>query len=56
MTPVLYETTPPTPTIYPKMYKIALDPTRHFSHKLTTAFLVDSKPLLTTCDVGLPFD
>lgn len=54
--PVLYSTTPPKPTAYPKMYKIALDPTRHFAHKITSAFLADSKPLLTRCDVGLPFD
>lgn len=56
MTPVLYDTTPPKPTSYPKMYKIALDPTRHFTHKITPAFIADSKALLTRCDVGLPFD
>lgn len=56
MTPVLYDTKPPKPTSYPKMYKIALDSNRHFVHKLTAAYIADSKPLLTRCDVGLPFD
>lgn len=53
---IAYETTPPKPTSYAKMYKIGLDPNRHFQHKLSTQFLVDSKPLLTRCDLGLPFD
>lgn len=56
MNPVLYETTPPKPTSHAKLYRIALDPNRHTSHKINPAFLVDSKPLLTRCDVGLPFD
>lgn len=56
MNPILYETTPPVPTSHPKLYRIALDPNRHTSHKLTPAFLADSKPILTRCDVGLPLD
>ncbi len=53
---IMYETTPPKPTAHAKMFKISLDPNRHFCHKISTAFLVDSKPLLTRCDIGLPFD
>lgn len=56
MGPVMYETTPPKPTSYPKMYKIVLDQTRYYNHRLTTAFISESKPLLTRCDVGLSFD
>ena len=56
MSPIMYDLTPPKPTSYPKIYKIISDPTRHFTHRLTPAILGDSKPLLTRCDVGLPFD
>lgn len=56
MNPVLYETTPPKPTAHTKQYRIALDPSRHFTHKISAAFIADSKPLLTRCDVGLPLE
>jgi len=55
MGPVLYETTPPKPTAHAKQYKITGEPTRHFTHKIMPSFIADSKPLLTRCDVGLPF-
>ena len=56
MGPVLYETTPPKPTAHAKQFRITLDPARHFTHKIMPSFIADSKPLLTRCDVGLPFE
>lgn len=54
MEPVIYETAPPEPLPFPKTFKISLDPTRHYAHRITPAFLNATKPLLTSCDLGLP--
>lgn len=56
MEPIIYDTTPPEPVPYPKTFKISLDPTRHYSHKISPAFLNATKPLLTRCDLGLPIE
>jgi hypothetical protein len=56
MGPIIYDCLPPKPIAYPKLCRIPTDTNSHFTHKLTPAFLTDSKPLLTRCDVGLPFD
>ena len=56
LSPPLYDLTPPPPTAYPKAYRIALDPTRHYTHKVLPSFLASSKPLLTHADIGLPVE
>lgn len=56
LSPPIYEVTPPAPTAYAKSYRIALDPARHYSHKILPSFIASSKPLLTTCDIGLPIE
>lgn len=56
MGPLLYETTPPKPTSHSKLFRINLDPERHCKYSISPAFIADSKPLLTRCDVGLPFE
>jgi hypothetical protein len=52
----MYDMTPPPPLPFPKLYHYALEPSRHYQHKFSSAFLNSLKPLTIGCDVGLPVD
>lgn len=52
----MYDMTPPPPVPYPKLYHYSLDPARHYTHRLLPSFLINSKPLLIPCDIGLPLE
>ena len=52
----MYDLTPPPPLPFPKLYYYSLDPTRHYHHRFTAAYVANTKPLLIGSDLGLPVD
>jgi hypothetical protein len=52
----MYDLTPPPPLPFPKLYYYSLDPTRHYHHRFTAAYMSNTKPLLIGSDLGLPVD
>ena len=52
----MYDMTPPAPLPFPKQFYYSLDPTRHYHHRFSPAFIAHTKPLLVPNDLGLPVD